>query len=72
MDVCTKILASEFSMKKILVSRQACSDLIKKFDQIGSIKDRNKNISVFDSFPKIAWLKLTDLFTAIVKLVLTS
>ena len=35
MDVCTKILASEFSTKKILVSRQAGSDLIKKlFNQL--------------------------------------
>ena len=54
MDVCTKILASEFSTKKILVSRQAGSDLIKKFDQIGSIKDIIKNISAIDPFQKIA------------------
>ena len=49
-----KILASESSTKKVLVSRQAGSDLVKKFDQIGSIKDRNKNISAIDPFPKIA------------------
>jgi hypothetical protein len=40
--------------RKILVSRQAGSDLIKKFDQIGSIKDRIKNISAIDPFQKIA------------------